>query len=191
MGGEGRRHARPTRRASPTPARRQGGRPSAHVRARERARRLLVAGPPRRSTRPRRPRRGRSAPCGGPADPLAQPRASCTPALTGRRRVRQALFASPRAPRAVRPRRARAAAVSVTRCEAHGQRSRAIVSCYDPLLRKAVAALRLCEQLPALVGVPTETHRIETVDGPLKECLVFADGADGPQRERLEVGARL
>ncbi len=51
--------------------------------------------------------------------------------------------------------------------------------------------LRLCDELPRVIGVPLEAHRIETVDGLLDERFVLADGAEGPQRVGLEVGARL
>ena len=37
--------------------------------------------------------------------------------------------------------------------------------------------------------MPTEPHRFETVGGLLDEQLVLADGAEGAERERLEIGA--
>ena len=54
-----------------------------------------------------------------------------------------------------------------------------------------LAAAYVGEKFLALFSVPFEPHRVETVDGLREQLLVFADGAEGPQRERFEVGARL
>jgi hypothetical protein len=39
--------------------------------------------------------------------------------------------------------------------------------------------------------MPLESHCRETVNGLLDEQVVFADGPEGSQRERFEVGTRL
>jgi hypothetical protein len=58
--------------------------------------------------------------------------------------------------------------------------------------RPGLLALRLprCEGPPALLGVPSEPHRIEAVGGLFDEQLVVSDCAEGAQRERLQIGAR-
>jgi hypothetical protein len=60
-----------------------------------------------------------------------------------------------------------------------------------PAVPVLACRLRRCEELPALLGVPFESHSRETVNGLLDEQVVFADGAEGPQREWFEVDARL
>jgi hypothetical protein len=44
-------------------------------------------------------------------------------------------------------------------------------------------ALRWREELPALLGGPLESHCRETVNGPLDEQFVVAEGAQGAQGE--------
>src|SRR5215216_1585503 len=59
------------------------------------------------------------------------------------------------------------------------------------LSRAASCRLHRGDKSAALLGVPIESHGIETVCRLLDEQLIFADSTEGPQRERFEVGAGL
>ncbi len=99
----------------PASARGSGGRPSARVRPRGSARRLLVVRPPRWHSHSRRRRRGRGPRRRGSANPPARPLPASAPSISARGCVGQARSSPSHAPRSVCPRRASAAAVSLTR----------------------------------------------------------------------------